>query len=117
MSPIDNADFGTIPYDYSNAFSIRLPIILYNFYLVLLVLMQCIYRLCSLCAIYIPLDSHSLVGNYMVNYLLSCLFNSSVVTVNNLDHVLAATTTYFQRIFVENFVQLMFFREIFSYKV
>ena len=46
-----------------------------------------------------------------------CLFNSSVVTVDNLNHVLAATITYFKRIFVENVVQFVFFREMFFYQV
>ena len=116
LFPIDNVGFRTIFYGYSNAFSIRPQIILYiyNFYLVLLVLMQYIYRLYSLYGIYGPMDSQSFVGSYPVNSLLFfCLFNFSVVAVNNLSHVLAVTTTYFQRTFVETFVQFVFFREMF----
>ena len=77
--------------------------------------MQCINRLCLLCGMYRPLDSHSFVGSYMVNCFLICL--TLVVTVDNLGHVLAVTITYIQRIFIENVVKLLFFREMFFYQV
>ena len=97
MFPIDNVSLGTIFYGYSNAFFICPQIILYNFYLVLLVLMQYIYRrLCSLYDIYRPLNSCSFIGSYMVNCLLFCSFSFAVVTVDSLSHVFAATITYFQ---------------------
>ena len=77
--------------------------------------MQCINRLCLLCGMYRPLDSHSFVGSYMVNCFLICL--TLVVTVDNLGHVLAVTITYIQRLFIENVVKFLFFREMFFYQV
>ena len=112
---IDNVGFGTIFFGYSNVFSILSRIILYNFYLVLLVLMQCSYRLCSLSSISRPLDSHFFVGSYMVNHLLS-LFDFSVNTVNNLSDVLAETIITFDVFFLKILCDLCSLRKYLSTK-
>ena len=94
LFPIDSVGFGMIPYGYSNVFSIRPQIILYNFYLVLLLLMQCIYRLCSLYGIYRPLFSYSFIGSYMVTAMIRFLI-LAVCCPFNCRKMITPSSVYF----------------------
>ena len=99
---IDNVSFEKISYGYCNAFSIGPQIILYNFYLI-------VRHLPSIRKSFFWRQLRGKLSSFFV-----CL--TLVLTVNNLSHVSAATITYFQLIFVENFVQFVFFREMFFYQ-